>query len=104
MFETGAVNNIGIGSGEHPAQAGRQRGRSHPGAAIGDKITLMSQPLVGVEPETNAGQVGRVGRLPSLDAFRGATMAFMILVNNPGDGNNVYWPLQHAKWNGWTPY
>ena len=43
------------------------------------------------------------GRLLSLDAFRGATIAAMILVNDPGDYLNVYWPLQHARWNGWTP-
>ena len=42
-------------------------------------------------------------RLVSLDAFRGATMALMVLVNNPGDGSHVYWPLEHAEWNGWTP-
>ncbi len=42
-------------------------------------------------------------RLLSLDAFRGATIAGMILVNDPGDGQHVYWPLQHARWNGWTP-
>ena len=43
------------------------------------------------------------GRLVSLDAFRGATMALMVLVNTPGDGHHVYGPLQHAAWNGWTP-
>lgn len=42
-------------------------------------------------------------RLVSLDAFRGATMALMVLVNNPGDGSHSYWPLEHAAWNGWTP-
>jgi predicted acyltransferase len=42
-------------------------------------------------------------RLVSLDAFRGATIALMILVNTPGDGHHVYWPLEHAQWNGWTP-
>lgn len=42
-------------------------------------------------------------RLVSLDAFRGATIAFMILVNTPGDGRHVYAPLQHAEWHGWTP-
>ena len=41
-------------------------------------------------------------RLVSLDVFRGATIAAMILVNNPGNGA-AYWPLRHAKWNGWTP-
>jgi predicted acyltransferase len=44
-----------------------------------------------------------VQRLVSLDAFRGATMALMVLVNDPGDGANTYGPLQHADWNGWTP-
>jgi len=42
-------------------------------------------------------------RLVSLDAFRGITIAAMILVNNPGTWNAVYKPLQHAHWNGWTP-
>jgi predicted acyltransferase len=44
-----------------------------------------------------------LGRLRSLDLFRGVTIAAMILVNNPGDEQNIYWPLQHAQWNGWTP-
>ena len=42
-------------------------------------------------------------RLLSLDAFRGLTIAAMILVNNPGDWGHVYWPLLHAPWHGWTP-
>jgi predicted acyltransferase len=60
-------------------------------------------------------------RLESLDVFRGLTIAGMILVNNPGTWDAVYWPLQHAdelmsdhaaEWypgklwvdaNGWTP-
>jgi len=42
-------------------------------------------------------------RLASLDVFRGLTIALMILVNNAGDWEHVYWPLEHAKWNGWTP-
>lgn len=42
-------------------------------------------------------------RLVSLDVFRGITMAGMVIVNNPGDWGNVYWPLLHADWNGWTP-
>jgi predicted acyltransferase len=41
-------------------------------------------------------------RLLSLDVFRGATIAAMILVNDPG-GDFAYPPLNHAKWNGWTP-
>jgi predicted acyltransferase len=41
-------------------------------------------------------------RLTSLDAFRGFTIAAMVLVNNPGDWGNLYPQLAHAKWNGWT--
>ncbi|MEO8100978.1 MAG: DUF5009 domain-containing protein [Betaproteobacteria bacterium] len=42
------------------------------------------------------------GRLVSLDAFRGFTIASMVLVNNPGDWSQLYAPLAHARWNGWT--
>jgi predicted acyltransferase len=41
-------------------------------------------------------------RLIALDAFRGATIAGMMLVNNPGSWTNVYRQLEHARWNGWT--
>jgi predicted acyltransferase len=46
---------------------------------------------------------GTPARLLSLDAFRGLTIAAMILVNSPGDWGHVYWPLLHAPWHGWTP-
>ncbi len=42
-------------------------------------------------------------RLVSLDVFRGITIAGMVLVNNPGTWEHIYWPLQHASWHGWTP-
>src|SRR5262245_39390983 len=42
-------------------------------------------------------------RLVSLDAFRGLTVAGMVLVNNPGTWRAVYPPLRHAEWHGWTP-
>jgi predicted acyltransferase len=42
-------------------------------------------------------------RLISLDVFRGLTIAGMVLVNNPGTWAHIYWPLEHAEWNGWTP-
>lgn len=42
------------------------------------------------------------GRLVSLDAFRGATIAAMILVNNPGSFADAYPQLRHAAWSGWT--
>jgi predicted acyltransferase len=46
---------------------------------------------------------GRRPRLASLDAFRGATIGAMILVNNPGSWSAVYPPLRHAAWHGCTP-
>jgi predicted acyltransferase len=42
-------------------------------------------------------------RLQSLDAFRGITIAAMLLVNDPGSWGAIYRPLEHAAWNGWTP-
>ena len=41
-------------------------------------------------------------RVLSVDILRGITIAFMILVNDPGDWSHVYSQLDHAKWNGWT--
>ncbi|MGA7413656.1 MAG: heparan-alpha-glucosaminide N-acetyltransferase domain-containing protein [Bryobacteraceae bacterium] len=41
-------------------------------------------------------------RLTSLDAFRGLTVASMMLVNNPGNWDAIYPPLEHAAWSGWT--
>lgn len=41
-------------------------------------------------------------RLASLDAFRGFTIAAMVLVNNPGDWSHLYSQLAHAHWHGWT--
>jgi predicted acyltransferase len=43
------------------------------------------------------------GRLVTLDAFRGLTIAGMLLVNNPGTWSAIYPPLRHAAWHGWTP-
>jgi len=42
-------------------------------------------------------------RLLALDVLRGITIAGMILVNNPGNWENVYAPLRHAQWHGLTP-
>jgi predicted acyltransferase len=42
-------------------------------------------------------------RLVALDAFRGAIITLMVIVNDPGNGNFSYGPLEHAAWNGWTP-
>src|ERR671913_1491909 len=45
----------------------------------------------------------RLNRYYSLDVFRGATVALMILVNNPGSWSHIYGPLAHAPWHGITP-
>ncbi len=42
-------------------------------------------------------------RFYSLDVFRGATVALMILVNNPGSWSHIFPPLEHAPWHGVTP-
>src|SRR3954454_21314478 len=41
-------------------------------------------------------------RLASLDAFRGATIALMVLVNSTREGAHADAPLNQADWNGWT--
>ena len=52
-------------------------------------------------PKTPTGSA--TTRLVSLDVFRGITIAGMVLVNNPGSWEHIYWPLEHASWHGWTP-
>ena len=42
-------------------------------------------------------------RLQSLDIFRGITIAFMIIVNTPGDWSIAYNMLEHTAWHGFTP-
>jgi predicted acyltransferase len=55
-------------------------------------------------PASNAlAAAARPERMVSLDVFRGATIAAMILVNDPGSWSHIYPPLEHAEWNGWTP-
>ncbi|HEX9006565.1 MAG TPA: DUF5009 domain-containing protein [Bacteroidota bacterium] len=53
-------------------------------------------------PETRVPVPAASTRLLSLDAFRGATVAGMILVNNPGTWSAIYPQLEHARWSGWT--
>jgi predicted acyltransferase len=60
--------------------------------------------LLPVVPESEGDsdlQPKKPGRLLSLDVFRGATMALMVLVNN-GGGPGSYPQLEHSEWNGWT--
>ena len=51
----------------------------------------------------NSQQIIKGKRLNSLDFFRGATVAAMIWVNNPGSWLHIYGPFAHAEWHGWTP-
>ena len=68
----------------------------------------MASPAQSIAPLVPAIEAGRPAlneatpRIVTLDVFRGLTLAAMILVNNPGDWQHVYWPLAHAEWNGWT--
>src|ERR1700692_2306709 len=45
--------------------------------------------------------VPQPSRLLSLDAFRGAVILLMVLVNNGGGPEN-YHQLEHSRWDGWT--
>jgi predicted acyltransferase len=64
-----------------------------------------SSSIPGAHPEPIA-QPCLIGAAPtrvlSVDVLRGITIAFMILVNDPGDWSHVYSQLDHATWNGWT--
>jgi predicted acyltransferase len=62
----------------------------------GSEQTAIIQPVIAPAPVGTA-------RLVALDAFRGMTVAAMVIVNNPGTWSAMYWPLEHAEWNGWTP-
>lgn len=42
-------------------------------------------------------------RYLALDVLRGLTIAFMIVVNTAGDWSNLFAPLAHASWHGFTP-
>ena len=44
----------------------------------------------------------KLERILAIDTFRGATIALMIIVNNPGTWSHVYAPLRHAQWHGCT--
>jgi predicted acyltransferase len=64
-----------------------------------------TQPLAPPAPgnEADAANANSTGRLICLDIFRGLAVAGMILVDNPGSDEKVYWPIAHAEWDGWTP-
>jgi len=72
-----------------------------PGEAAGAPHAATAEPRTGESGP--ARPLARTPRLDSLDAFRGATIAAMLLVNNPGSWSHIYAPLRHAEWHGWTP-
>jgi len=63
-----------------------------------------TQPLAPPAPgnEADAANANSTGRLICLDIFRGLAVAGMILMDNPGSDEKVYWPIAYAEWNGWT--
>jgi len=65
---------------------------------MGANMSVATAVSVGPEVQKLPAQ----GRLYSLDVFRGVTIAAMIVVNNQTT-ELAFWPLRHAKWNGWTP-
>ena len=62
----------------------------------------MATTLPASAPETTERTITGPPRVLSVDILRGITIAFMILVNDPGDWAHVFPPLDHASWNGWT--
>lgn len=78
------------------------------GAGTQDTAPAAVQAPPGAHPEPAAARPAQPGRpraerLQSLDAFRGMTIAGMLLVNNPGTWSAIHPPLRHAEWHGWTP-
>jgi predicted acyltransferase len=67
------------------------------------QLTSASRPVAADGPIPLGAHLKNSARLTSLDAFRGLTMAAMVVVNNPGDWGHVYPPLLHSLWHGWTP-
>ncbi|WP_296698369.1 DUF5009 domain-containing protein [Algoriphagus sp.] len=53
--------------------------------------------------DINTGPSVLSNRYLALDVLRGMTIAFMVIVNTAGDWSNLYPPLAHASWHGFTP-
>ncbi|HEX8711775.1 MAG TPA: heparan-alpha-glucosaminide N-acetyltransferase domain-containing protein [Terracidiphilus sp.] len=61
----------------------------------------MANPSLTAAPAAPASAATTGRRLLSLDALRGITIAFMIMVNNTG-GRGAWKQMQHSPWNGMT--
>src|SRR5205814_1809596 len=102
------AHHVSRDQGGHPrAVLADARGGAAPGDALGGRrrgVRRFSRGGRGVQGKAGADLQGPLtARLVSLDAFRGLTMAAMVLVNNPGTWRAVYAPLKHADWHGLTP-
>lgn len=64
------------------------------------KLKVMAEQIAEALPLRSPSHTGR--RWVSLDLLRGATVAFMILVNTAGDGKVSFAQLRHSVWNGCT--
>lgn len=65
--------------------------------------TLAHPLLPDAAVEVTASEPPATRRLLSLDVLRGATIAAMVLVNDPATGPPfLYHQLTHSPWNGWT--
>jgi predicted acyltransferase len=62
---------------------------------------LMPTTVTATAPATER-SIASAPRVLSVDLLRGLIIALMILVNDPGDWDHVFAPLDHAAWNGWT--
>jgi predicted acyltransferase len=82
----------------------RGAGRCCSIGATGGPAIATADAIVEAAPRVSAAAPAAAAtRLVALDVFRGATIAGMILVNDPGSWSAIYWPLEHAPWHGWTP-
>jgi predicted acyltransferase len=65
-------------------------------------MAMETRVLTQTAPSSRLVHAAPSNRVLSVDVLRGITIAFMILVNDPGDWSHTYGQLEHAKWNGWT--
>ena len=65
-------------------------------------MAMETKVLTETVPSSRLAHAAPSNRVLSVDVLRGITIAFMILVNDPGDWSHVFHQLDHAQWNGWT--